>query len=106
LGKEGVGQSTEREIELSTRVLSLLHINAESENTIEALHRKIRSLQAQCNGLKKQLRDRREHFEAALQEKDKADKLVDDLKAENRTMRVVIRGFGLTNVDRIDDLLS
>lgn len=99
MGKEGVE-------ELFGRVASLLHANEEAESFIKELLRKIHSLKAQCSGLKKQLRDQREHFEAALAAKIAAEKLVDDLKSENRTMRVVIRGFGLSKIDRIDDPLS
>ena len=109
MGKEdgrGIGETPKREVELENRVVSLLAINAEAEKLVLELLAKIQSLKVQCGGLKRQLKNQRKTFENAITTVKEAERQTQDLKAQNRAMRSVIRGIGFANHDRIDDPLS
>lgn len=104
MGREG--QVVDEESELRARVRALLHLNQEAEQRIARLERKIKGLTVQLGRTVAEAERHQEVFDRARISEQMSRKLIEDLRAENRTLRVALRGIALAERDRFDDPLS
>ena len=91
------------ETELANRVLSLLHINEQAEETIRQQQVQLKRADQRIARLERKSVKRDDAFRQAIEDVDHHKKLAEDLRAENRTLRVALRGFSLVQHPRLDD---